>query len=595
MKINYLTVMAFLTVLLGVTQPANAQWQTQSILIKPGWTAVYLHVDVSYTNLDYLVGGDAANPITEVWLWEPSVSSIQYITTPATPITGGSQWANWARLGTGLTGTLASLAPNSAYLIHSTATTNYTWKIKGKPTLPSYTWTTTGINLVGFPTVTNSPPPFDTFLTPIPALQSVADIYQYLGGNLSPSNPLEVFAPHTVTVTRGQAFWIRSGSYYNNYFGPFTVAMVNGATEFGDSVSRTTFHLQNMTPFPVTVHLTLLPSELPPANQTASAGVPPLVVQGSLMASNVTYNVTNLTTTNVLSWNLAPQGSNGSDIMVTLGVNRSVFPNNPGALYTGILKFTDSYGYTEVDVPVSAQAASYAGLWVGKALVSQVANYLKSYQLNATNGLATNGNGSYIVSGVNTNLGATSASFPMRLILHNDGTNVNLLQRVFYGADVNSNIIVSTSESKLDPTQLANARRLTAIQFPWTPTNQMWKFSGSLLPGATLTTSARVNYDDQAANPFLHTYHPDHDNLDATFQHQQLMGVESYQIDRAITLSITAAGNDFNSLTQFGQAFSGNYSETVTVTGLNAFQRSYNVAGSFAINRLSPIAVLTHP
>jgi len=51
----------------------------------------------------------------------------------------------------------------------------------------------------------------------------------------------------------------------------------------------------------------------------------------------------------------------------------------------------------------------------------------------------------YIVTSLNTNLGATSASFPLRLIIHNDGVNVNLLQHVFYGSDVNSNTIVSTA------------------------------------------------------------------------------------------------------------------------------------------------------
>ena len=51
--------------LLGFAGGARAQWQTQSILVKPGWTAVYLHVDPSYTNLDTLIGGNPGNPISE--------------------------------------------------------------------------------------------------------------------------------------------------------------------------------------------------------------------------------------------------------------------------------------------------------------------------------------------------------------------------------------------------------------------------------------------------------------------------------------------------------------------------------------------------
>src|SRR5205823_1233041 len=105
---------------------------------------------------------------------------------------------------------------------------------------------------------------------------------------------------------------------------------------------------------------------------------------------------------------------------------------SPAGLYAGILKFTDSLNFTEVDVPVSAQPTSYGGLWVGAASVSQVANYLKIYQRDANNNPVLGTNGAYQVTGVNTNLGTVSSAFPLRLILHSNGTNTVLLQRVFY-------------------------------------------------------------------------------------------------------------------------------------------------------------------
>ena len=225
MKNNFFAALAALAILLGATQPAGAQWQTQSILVKPGWTAVYLHVDPSYTNLDSLVGGNPGNPISEVWLWAPNASSIQYVTSPQNPINNSSQWATWVRNSGGSAGALAYLIPNAAYLIHSLATTNYTWNIKGRPVAPNYIWTSSGINLIGFPTVPTNPPVMDNFLSLVPDFQTLADIYQYTGGELGPINPMQVFAPHNVPVARGQAFWIRSGNYYNNYFGPFQVAI----------------------------------------------------------------------------------------------------------------------------------------------------------------------------------------------------------------------------------------------------------------------------------------------------------------------------------------------------------------------------------
>jgi hypothetical protein len=158
---------------------------------------------------------------------------------------------------------------------------------------------------------------------------------------------------------------------------------------------------------------------------------------------------------------------------------------------------------------------------------------------------------------------------------------------------VYSNSVVATSESSLSPAQLGNARRITAVQLPFTSTNRTWSFAGQLGPGGTLTTTVDLPYDDQASNPFLHTYHPDHDNLDASFSRQLPVGSESYGITRQITMGITAPGTDFDSLTQFGQSFQGAYAESIIMTGLNGATRNFNVAGTFAITRISPVAVLT--
>jgi len=323
--------------------------------------------------------------------------------------------------------------------------------------------------------------------------------------------------------------------------------------------------------------------------------VPPVVVRGALNSSNLTYSASTLSAASPVSWTLPPQGQPGSDLVIHMGVNQVAFAGSPPGNYAGIIRFTDSLHYMEVDVPVSAQPASYAGLWVGSASVSQVASYLKIYQTDANNNPVVGTNGAYVVTGVNTNLGAVSTPFPLRLIVHNDGTNVNLLQRVFYGSDVYSNSIITTSESKLDPAQLGNARRISAVQFPYTATNQTWLFAGQLLPGSTLSTTVDLPYDDQAANPFLHTYHPGHDNLDASYQYELPVGSESYGITRQITLAMGAAGSEFASLTQFGQSFSGVYTEAITVTGLNDATRTFNIAGSFSISRISSISVLTRP
>ncbi len=106
-------------------------------------------------------------------------------------------------------------------------------------------------------------------------------------------------------------------------------------------------------------------------------------------------------------------------------------------------------------------------------------------------------------------------------------------------------------------------------------------------------TTVNTPYDDHSSNPFLHTYHPDHDNLDVTFKNQLPVGSESYGISRQITLAITPPGADFTSLTAAGQTFSGAYTEAITMTGLGGATRTYNVGGSFVLTRINATAKLT--
>ncbi len=573
---------------------ARAQWQTQTLLVKPGWTAVYLHVDASYQTIDQLVGADLSNPISEIWLWRPAPSTLQFVTSPQSPTFGSSLWVNWARIGLGITSAFNTLVPNAAYLIHSTATTNYTWVLKGRPVAPTYSWTSSGLNFIDFPTPPVNPPFFDNFLSLAPSLLSAAEIYQYVGGNLGQTNPARLFAYHTTPVLRGQAFWVRAGSQYNNYFGPFQVVFAGpSGVSFGDLVSQFSLHLRNVADTNVTVSLRLLASESPPAGQSAVVGAPPLLVRGALNTSNLTYSFSYLNPGSIQTWTLPPAGQTGSDIAVVLGLNRSAITNPPGSMLAGILQFSDSFNFSEIDVPVSAQAASSAGLWVGNASINQVANYLKIYQTDVNNQPVISSNGNYIITSINTNLGAVAQSYPLRLIIHNDGSNVRLLQRVFYGIGPGSNVVVATTESALDAAHLDSARRISATHLPWSAANAPWLFSGQLVQGGTLTTSAAVAYDDQSTNPFLHTYHPDHDNLNATFSTELPQGSESYQISRQISLSISPPGSDFASLTSASQTLYGTYSEAITLGGLAGATRMFNVSGVFALNRISTIAALT--
>ena len=126
-----------------------------------------------------------------------------------------------------------------------------------------------------------------------------------------------------------------------------------------------------------------------------------------------------------------------------------------------------------------------------------------------------------------------------------------------------------------------------------------WAFDGPLGIGRTVTTLVTNAFDSHASNPFLHTYHPDHDNLDATFRNELPQGSESFSIIREITLVVQPPTDDFNSLVNASLDLSGTYVETIRLQGLaragNTYDtRRFNVRGAFSLSRISEIPIVPH-
>jgi|LakMenEpi03Aug12_release.lakeMendotaPanAssembly.Ray.scaffolds.fasta_scaffold148841_2 hypothetical protein len=580
---------------------ANAQWLTQSFDLRAGWNAVFLHVDASHASIGTLLATDPDASIEEVWLWKPDVSTAQFVQSPAQPTTGGSQWLNWTRVQGGAS-PLQTLIPNAAYLVRvRSEIANYQWQLKGKPVVPRYQWTTSGLNFFGFPTVPVAPPNFDDFLAQAPSeFQRTAEIYRYPGGDLGPGNPAQVFALRTTTVKRGEAYWIRAGEIYNRYYGPFEVVSAGvGHVNFGDSLSSVGLRLRNPTASSVTVTLRLVASEAPPAGQSNIVAVPPLLVRGEANTTNLTYGYASLPVGSTQSWTLAPYGQEGSEREIVLGFDRSVLTGNPGDLLAGILRFTDSLGQSQVDIGVAGQVGVNTGLWVGGAAITQVGQYLKSYSRDGANNPITTTNGNYVITGTNTSLGDVPASYPLRLIVHSPAAgSAKLFQRIFYGFNALTNPIVANQEVSLDRRLLAEARRISASHLPFTEANPGWTFNGLLAQGGALTTSVTNRFNNHESNPFLHTYHPDHDNLDARFRNELPQGSESYTIVRDITLNVTPPRDDFASRTAASQTLNGQYAETIRLLGLaragNTFDtRTFEVRGIFTLNRITDVATVT--
>jgi hypothetical protein len=218
------------------------------------------------------------------------------------------------------------------------------------------------------------------------------------------------------------------------------------------------------------------------------------------------------------------------------------------------------------------------------------------YVTDATSGLIRDQDGLYVSSGVNTNMAKVASAFPMRLILHHDATNskVSLLQRAYIGKGASTtNTIVANREALLDATQIASARRISATHLPFSLTNTVWSTNGNFNPGTVVVLSVPLDYNDHTSNPFLHTFHPDHDNLDPKFERVRPQGEESYGLTRTITLTFSATGTDFRSLTSSAQGRAGTYEETITLTARAGAIREYRLSGAFSLQLISPVSPLT--
>ena len=269
-----------------VGAPLHAQWKTESYPLIVGWNAIWLSLEPAVTTIDSALSDRPE--IQEVWRWNPP-SGPQFTTDPSTPSQTDPAWSVWRR-GAPSQSTLFSFIPNAAYLIKvADGSSAVTLTLKGRPVIPNYRWTTSGVNFVGFPT-TAPAPTFSQFLAQSAALADTTNILKYVGGPLvssgtsdpnyvssgtsipnSARNPQLVNTP-TERVTRGVAYWVQA-TKYSDYYGPVAVSLADQrGLNFGRNGLVLKVNLRNKTAAQaLTVNLSLLASETPPSITAGTA------------------------------------------------------------------------------------------------------------------------------------------------------------------------------------------------------------------------------------------------------------------------------------------------------------------------------------
>lgn len=591
--------------LVGAGGEARAQWTTQSMTLNPGWNAAYLQVQPANDDCDVLFAGI---PVESVWSWNRRFSTVQFIQDAAQLVPGQPDWLTYLPADNPgrATRNLFALQGAHPYLIKlkpgSVATV---WNVVGQPTIRPIDWLPDSLNFVGF-SIGNGPAPnFQDFFSGSPA-HAGQPIYR-----MSASGQWSLIStPATVTMRAGEAFWINCKGA-STFSGPLQLTLEqNGGLQYGQKLTEQTVRLKNNSSSIRSLTLQLLASQNPPTtNSPLLAGSVPLSYYQS-DAGNLQFGWTSFSSQ--LQKALQP----GEEWVLRLAVNRPQMApftpptNNPGVLYQNLLQIADSTGVSSL-VPVTAQGLTNyssatgtgpspkggtvvsprAGLWVGSAVINRVSQ--PASISSPTNPLPV------------------GTPFQFRLLVHvDDNGNARLLQKVIemykngtFKPDPNnpSNNIVDqpghyvlvtddallsqfTGATLRDGTQVG--RRLSSAAFGFRQPLAL-AANGDFGSGSF---SCQVNLDyDDPVNPFKHRYHPDHDNLDPTFQNKLGEGAESFTVLRQIELDFTAQDPDNLTISGWGDnQLGGIYKETIS--GLHS--KAIYVLGTFRLTRGSTIGLL---
>jgi hypothetical protein len=540
-------------VLLLSGQPLLAQWKTESYALKGGWNAIYLHGDATHQTPAELF---ANTTVSQVWRWNPNPNQVQFTESPAIPSEPSSEWTIWKR-DDPEEQKLSALVGQSAYLVFcdGAATTTSTVTILQRPLPPAATWLISGANFLGFPAATASKPVMTSYFASFPeATESPAKIFKYIGGELSDNNPLQISAG-SERIDRNTAYWFET-AVVSDFTGPVEYELPGtSGIAFGRTATYVTMGVMNRTSSAMTLTLATETSEPAPAGQTGITGPVPLTYRTFDSSTNgyVETPVSGSFTVSV--------PANGR-LDLQFGVDRSKMSGSSDALYASFLQITDSAGLSNVRMPMSAQVATSAGLWVGEVSVENV--------------------GSTVPGSPGS---TTTRPFPLRMLVHVDANGLaRLLSQVYLGPLTSGLTGIATRESLLHPDRKAEAMRLVSSQMPL---DRVLSGSGSFAIGSSLAYQVVLPFDDPT-NPFVHQYHPDHDNRDANLLNLPA-GVESHDIIRDCTFEFTDAPPDGSSITGWGTSvYGGTYSEVIK--GLNKESQPLTASGTFLFRRLSEIA-----
>ncbi|MDF7807665.1 hypothetical protein P4E94_09475 [Pontiellaceae bacterium B12219] len=561
-----------LLILSGVVS-GYATWMTQTVQLDAGWNAVWLTIQPVPSSCDTVF---ANADVDCVQLWARQTGGEEFSTDPMEVLDRAADWQIWRPKShpDALLNDLENLVAGKAYLIHATAAVSL--ELSGRAQLVEPDWLANSMSLTGLPAKEGTS--FSDFLkyTDEVGVDSSdgGSIYEVL----STGNHLKVYMPGDTAIVPGTAYWIKTLNEFD-YAGPVSVKLQADTKEldFGSTWTSRNLTLINHSDVEQTVTLRQLPAEPAPISTVPGAlGVVPL---GLERYNPATARREISPMPDVLTTNLAPEG------VVELALRPRADELVSGELdvvWESLLQIDTPSGILQtigICCSQDERRINTAGLWVGYAVVNKVSR--APSRIGADN--AWDAEQPVDVS----------EPYKFRVLIHVDASGTpRLLQRVFPclagGDDAEINRLYTRAEAAEQFHDDYPDSAVSCIASANFPLMDPVELTGYFAVNQTMSGQVTLPFDDRV-NPFVHPYHPDHDNK--TYENSEAAplgeGDESFTVTRDLSFTISAEDPRGDNPLWMMDETGGEFRETV-----NGVNKTLYVAGAFYLKRVSNIDAL---
>lgn len=554
----------------------------QVIDLKPGWNAIHVQVEPEDNRMATVF---ADVPVASAWRWLPTEAGARFVEDPAEGLKNIEGWFAWfpEPRPEAFLSNLFRVNANTSYLVRVEGNETHRITLTGRPEVVPIRWETDAFTLTGLPVSETNPPTFAEFFSNSGNHRG-QPIYR-LGSN----GRWQVVNEASEIIESGEAYWVFTNGN-SRYQGRLDIDLEQGeSVEYTAALEEIRVVLRNQSDLPGTFQVRRLGASAMPLSfrvediETGDLGWPflpdTLVLDAPARGNTfLTLGVVRRNfTASRMEQILEITDELGERILLHVGGNTI----QPFVAPAGVNRASDSTKATR-----AGDSTMLSGLWLGEVEIDAVSESQRAGVIPEN----------------------APQTFSQRFLFHVDLTGqVSLLKDVIQmwqegtrvpstddptlsEVDEAGRFVLITDSSLLGLYTGAALRggepvgqRYSTVAYDFE--GDTLAFDGEFGPGNQISTTLVIE-PELPTNPFLHRYHPDHDNRDAQFLNFRQ---EAYQVVREMRLTFTEQDPTGSTPPGWGETLVGGFFEE-SITGLH--KNTIFTSGEFRLRRISAVPVL---